>query len=95
MSHHPAREVTVSEVDLCPLSTPFHLGRALPKSSVGKMQMVKVEMSHSGNLDGETLLLFHYLGTEFMEDRAVLQVIQIFLLYSRVLHAVFSSFWLP
>lgn len=77
----------------CP--SPLVLAGTLLKPLVGNMQMIKVEMSHSGSLNWETLPIFHYLGTEQMEEGAVLQVIQLFLQYLRALDAIFSSFWLP
>lgn len=45
------------------------------------MQVVKVEVNHSGSFKRETLPRCHDLGTELVEEGAVLQVIQIFLQY--------------
>ena len=71
-------------------------GWGFVKSLVEKMQMVRVEMSHSRSWDQPpTQPIFHHLGTELMEEGAVLQVIQLPLQYLRAVDAAFSSFGLP
>lgn len=73
-------------------SQPPFPGEGFVKSLVRKMQMVKVEMSHSGSWDTPPHQI-PPLGDRVNGRRAVLQVIQLFLQYLRA--DAFNSFGLP
>lgn len=89
MPYHPAREVTISRVGLCPLP---------PYGSIGfvetfgrNMQMAKVERSPSG-AETENLPHIPPMGIELVEEGAVLQGIRRFLQHFRALDAALALF---